>query len=57
MIFKTRAPVIIVNVPNTNIKQSFTIIADNVYGEVHFVEIFRKYVEVRATGSKYDRFF
>ena len=53
-----KGAVVIVNLPNTktNITRSFTI-TKNKQDNVDFVEIFRKYVEVRPKGSQYIRFF
>ncbi|KAJ4443357.1 hypothetical protein ANN_05025 [Periplaneta americana] len=53
-----RGSVIVVNIPNTKTKisRTFTII-DKPDEEVHFLEIFRKYVNLRPINSASRRFF
>ncbi|XP_069670903.1 uncharacterized protein [Periplaneta americana] len=53
-----RGSVVVVNIPNTKTKisRTFTII-DNPDEEVHFLDIFRKYVNLRPINAASRRFF
>jgi integrase len=54
-----KGDVMIINIPNTktNIPRTFTVMNEPDEEEIHFLEIIRKYIQLRPSNSSSERFF